>query len=101
MQPVKLILTYDPLPAQREEYIRFIMSEFVPGLERLGLKMSESWHTAYGSYPLRLTCFVASDYPTLNQVLGSDDFRSLEFSLQAYVDNYNRRIVPLKSRFQF
>ncbi len=39
--PVKMLLTYDPLPERREAYFRYVLGEFVPALEQLGLKMSE------------------------------------------------------------
>src|SRR3989337_2429568 len=58
---VKLLLTYDPLPKHREEYFRYVLGEFVPALENLGLTLCEAWHTAYGEYPLRLTGFIAED----------------------------------------
>lgn len=100
-KPVKLLLTYDPIPERREAYFRYVLGEFVPALENLGLKMAEVWHTAYGSYPLRLTGFVAADRETLDAVLESETFERLEARLQEYVVNYQRRIVPVGRRFQF
>jgi hypothetical protein len=98
---VKLLLTYDPLPGRREAYFEFVLGQFVPGLEQLGLHMSEAWHTAYGDYPLRLTGFVANDEDTLQRVLDSQAFRSLEDRLLEFVVNYERRVVPVRQRFQF
>lgn len=100
-EPVKLLLTYDPIPERREDYFNYVLGEFVPALEHLGLTMSEAWHTAYGEYPLRLTGFVASDRATLEGILASTAFRELEVRLMDYVCNYRRRIVPLGRRFQF
>lgn len=100
-EPVKLLLTYDPIPEQREAYFRYVLGEFVPTLENLGLKMAEAWHTAYGAYPLRLTGFVAPDRESLDAVLESETFERLETRLQDYVVNYQRRIVPVRRRFQF
>jgi hypothetical protein len=99
--PVKLLLTYDPIPERREDYFNYVLGEFVPALEHLGLTMSEAWHTAYGRYPLRLTGFIAADRATLDGVLTSKAFLDLEVRLQDYVCNYHRRIVPLRRRFQF
>jgi hypothetical protein len=99
--PVKLLLTYDPIPEKREDYFNYVLGEFVPALEHLGLTMSEAWHTAYGEYPLRLTGFVAADQATLEGILTSQAFQDLEGRLQDYVVNYTRRIVPVKRRFQF
>jgi hypothetical protein len=99
--PVKMLLTFDPLPGRREEYFQYMLGHFVPALEHLGLTMAETWHTAYGAYPLRLTAFVAPDASTMSTVIGSDAFTRLEEQLQDYVQNYNRRVVPADRRFQF
>jgi hypothetical protein len=100
-QPVKLLLTFDPIPEKRDDYFQFVLGEFVPSLEHLGLQMSEVWHTAYGSYPLRLTGFLAPDRETLDRIMASQDYRDLEQQLLEYVENYSRRIVPLRRSFQF
>jgi hypothetical protein len=99
--PVKMLLTYDPMPERREAYFNYVLGEFVPTLEQMGLKMSEAWHTAYGAYPLRLAGFVASDRRTMDEVLASPAFVDLEARLQEFVVNYHRRIVPFLGRFQF
>lgn len=97
----KLLLSFDPLPGKREAYFHYFLGEFIPTLEHLGLQMCEAWHTAYGAYPLRLTGFLASDRDTLEDILTSHDFKELETRLQEFVINYQRRIVPMKKRFQF
>ncbi len=100
-ESVKLLLSFDPLPGKREAYFHYVLGEFIPTLEHLGLQMCEAWHTAYGAYPLRLTGFLASDRDTLEGILTSHDFKDLETRLQEFVINYQRRIVPMKKRFQF
>ena len=98
---VKLLLTYDPIPERREDYFHYMLGEFVPMLEHLGLTMCEAWHTAYGEYPLRLTAFLAPDRKTLHEILSSEDFQRLETRLLEYVSNYRRRTVTLQRKFQF
>ena len=98
---VKLLLTYDPLPENREAYFNYVLGEFVPALEHLGLTMSEAWHTAYGPYPLRLAGFIAEDKTHLEEILASERFQDLEGRLKAFVANYHRRVVPSRGRFQF
>jgi hypothetical protein len=98
---VKLILTYDPLPETREAYFQYVLGEFIPTLEHLGLSMSEAWHTAYGDYPLRLTAFIAPSLDALETILGSEVFQMLEARLMEYVCNYRRRIVAHTQQFQF
>ena len=97
----KLIITYDPVSEQREEYFHFLLGEFVPTLEQMGLKMCEAWHTAYGEYPLRLTAFIAQDDLDLEEVIDSDAFHALEGRLLHFVSNYHRRLVAQNNGFQF
>jgi hypothetical protein len=96
-----LLLTYDPVPERREAYFRYVLGEFVPTLERIGLSLQGTWHTAYGSYPLRLASFSAPDLSTLRGIIASETFQHLEARLQDYVVNYNRRVVPVRRGFQF
>lgn len=98
---VKLLISYDPLPDRREGYLHYVRGEFVPALEQLGLVMCDAWYTAYGSHPLRLSGFLATDRATLEQVLNSEAFQNLERRLLAYVANYSRKIVPHRSTFQY
>ena len=99
--PVKLLLSYDPIPEHREAYFRFVLGEFVPTMEHLGLTMCDAWHTAYGAYPLRLNGFIARDMETLEHILASETFQELETRLKKYVSNYGRKIVTKGRRFQF
>ena len=98
---VKLLLIYDPLPEHREEYFRYVLGEFFPAMENLGLTLCEAWHTAYGRYPLRLNGFLADSAETLEGILESEDFLELEGQLQEYVVNYRRKVVRQAPRFQF
>ena len=100
-EPVKLLITYNPDPNRQAEYYEYVLGEFIPALQKLGLPMLEAWHTAYGEYPLRLAAFVAPDRGTMDRVLDSAAFQDLEQRLQEFVSDYQRRIVPLRNRFQF
>ncbi|MEW6569363.1 MAG: hypothetical protein AB1449_14610 [Chloroflexota bacterium] len=99
--PVKLLISYDPVPEKQEAYFQYVLGEFVPALAKAGLPMCEVWHTAYGSYPLRLAGFLARDLQSLRHVLASEAFHRLEARLQEYVLNYHRRVVPARRGFQF
>jgi hypothetical protein len=100
-EQVKLLLTYDVLEANHEEYFQYVLGEFVPGVQNLGLFMTDVWHTAYGDYPIRLAGFVAQDYDAMMTILNNPSFVSLEDKLKELVVNYERRVVPLKNGFQW
>jgi hypothetical protein len=102
MQTVKMILTYDIRREVSDSYYQFVLGEMVPTLQSLGLAMSGAWHTAYGNYPMRLVEFIAEDPDVLDRVLTSASWEQLENTLQHYVHNYHRKVVPLRDgQFQF
>jgi hypothetical protein len=97
----KMLLSYDVRPENLDSYYQFVMGEFVPAVQDMGLYMLEAWHTAYGPYPIRLIGFVAEELDTVNDALDSDEFQGLEDKLMNFITNYTRRIVPFREGFQF
>ncbi len=94
-----VVLTYDIAPDQEEEYYRFVLGEFVPGLQGLGLYLIRAWHTVYGDYPVRQSEFVAQDMDTIRRVFNSEEFRNLEARLFDFVTNYDRKVVAFNQSF--
>jgi hypothetical protein len=45
-QGLKLLLEYDVNQDTVQEYYQFVMGQYVPALQSMGLQMSEAWHTA-------------------------------------------------------
>lgn len=98
---VKLLLSYDITPDTQQAYYEFILREFIPKLQAMGLAMTEAWHTAYGDYPLRMAAFVAPDKETLDQVLSSEEWEKLQEQFNKFVTNLQLKIIPYKEGFQF
>ena len=96
----KMLLSYNFLPQHQQEYMEFMMSTFVPTLQRLGLENMGVWHTAYGNYPNRLIVFVASEQD-MREAMSGDDWTKLEERLKSYVTDYTCRVVPFQPGFQF
>ena len=97
---VKLILSFDIRPGTQQIYYQFMISQFVPALQGMGLQMSDAWHTVYGDYPSRISHFVGLSEDAMREVFASREWQELEKRLQEYVSNYSWRIVPLRERFQ-
>lgn len=97
----KIIVSYDVLPSNQENYFRFAMNEFIPILQEMGLYMTESWHTAYGDYPLRMAVFVSEDLESIEQLLRSERWQELESRFLTYVNNYSIHVVAYRQGFQF
>lgn len=97
---VKLLLTWDMVPGREQEYFEFLVREFVPGLQKLGIQPAEAWYTTYGDSPQMLTEFVAEELPAIRQALDSDAWANLSDRLLEFVTNFNAKIVRATGGFQ-
>ena len=96
-----MLLTYNIPPERQETYMRFVLNEFIPTLQSIGLANVGVWHTAWGDYPLRLLVFVSENASTMTRAVESDVFTQMEEKLKSHVSDYTRRIVPFDPGFQF
>lgn len=100
-EQVKLLISYDIRAGQENAYRRFILEDFLPQAQELGLIPSDAWHTAYGSYPLRLLGFVADDLETAQTARATPQWRALIRELAGYTINLKQRLVPFRGGFQW
>jgi hypothetical protein len=98
---VKLLLAYDIRTGRENAYRRFIVEEFLPQAQALGLVATDAWHTAYGDYPARLIAFVADDLDSVRTARASDEWRAMMTKLEGYTGNLTQRVVPLRGSFQW
>jgi len=98
---VKLLMVYDIKPEREAEYYRYMLGEFLPALQNLGLIMVEGWHTAYGHYPQRLFAFRAENERELRTVIRGEEWLQSKQRLLKLVRNYEERLVAAKNMFQF
>ena len=94
-------MSYDIVTQSQQTYYEFILREFIPKAQEMGLAISEAWHTAYGDYPARMTGFVAPDRETLDKIMHSDEWADLRERLDPFVTNLRLKIVPFRDSFQF
>lgn len=98
---VKLIMTWDIAPEREQEYFEFVVREFIPGVQRLGFELSDAWATVYGSRPQILVGAIMPNGAKVNQILASEDWKSLHNKLQDFVLNYDHKVVEVRGGFQF
>jgi hypothetical protein len=98
---VKVIMTWDIAPERDQEYFEFIIGEFIPGVQRLGLQPAEAWATIYGAYPQIQVGLIAADALQARRILASGDWVLLQERLFGYVKNYSHKVVPARGGFQF
>lgn len=99
--PVRLLLSYDIKAEQSQDYYRFMLGKYVPMMQKLGLEMSDAWHTAYGDQPSRLIGFVSRDVEALRTIMSEDTWDTLNEELVQYVTDLSFKVVPYKEGFQY
>ena len=99
--PVKVLMTWDISPEREQEYFEFVIGEFVPGVQRLGLQPTEAWATIYGNHPQIQVGLMADDAADARRILNSPDWLRLSEQLFTFVKNYSHKVVPARSGFQF
>jgi len=97
---VKLIMTWDILAGREQEYFEFVVRDFIPGMQKLGLDVSDAWFTMYGEQPQIMAAAQMSNLASLNNVLASNEWQELTRLLLDYVENFQHKIVPAKAGFQ-
>lgn len=98
--PFKLLLSWDILPGREQEYFEFVVREFIPSIQALGLEPSDAWLTVYGQQPQILTGVQVDSLSSLNEVLSSQEWDSMIVRLLDYVENLEVKTVTTKPGFQ-
>jgi hypothetical protein len=97
----KLLVVYDVRPEVYAVYQRYVLNEFIPAMQEMGLYMLGAWHTAYGRYPARQIEFVMETLDTMRAALQNERWLTLEEQLKSYTDHYERKLVRFRDGFQF
>jgi hypothetical protein len=98
---VKLIMTWDIAAEHEQEYFEFVVREFIPGVQRMGLELSDAWATVYGNQPQILVGAVMPSASKARQILESKEWTGLFNQLQDFVINYSQKLVDARGGFQF
>lgn len=97
---IKLLMTWDILPGREQEYFEFVVRDFIPGIQSIGMEPSDAWFTMYGSQPQIMAAIMMPSYQALQKVLQSDEWESLKLRLLDYVENLDFKVVQARNGFQ-
>lgn len=97
---LKLLLTWDIIPGREQDYFEFVVQEFIPAIQRMGLEPTDAWFTVYGDQPQILAAARIGSYNALQHVLASQEWGGLTNRLMDYVENLKVRTVVERPGFQ-
>ena len=97
---IKVLMTWDILPGQEQEYFEFVVRDFIPGMQRMGLQTQQAWFTMYGDQPQIMAEALMPDLPEMQALLASDDWSDLKLQLMDYVEDFDIKVVQARKGFQ-
>jgi hypothetical protein len=97
---IKLLMSWNIRSGLEDEYFKFVMEEFAPGLLELGIRPTDAWYTAYGDHPQILAGGVTEDLRSLRKALASPQWHELKLELLTYVTDYDEKAVHASGGFQ-
>ncbi|MBE2224098.1 MAG: hypothetical protein IAF02_21340 [Anaerolineae bacterium] len=96
----KLIMNWDIRPETESEYFEFLVHEFIPGMNRLGIGDIQVWYTTYGECEQKLATGITPDIEQMQTALGSDDWEKMTDKLNRYVTDLHLKVIPATKGFQ-
>jgi hypothetical protein len=100
---VTLIMTWDIKEGMEQEYFEFIMREWAPTTNQLGIQTVAAWYTLYrkdDTVPLIRAEAVAEDVDSIRQLLMTSEWQHIHEQLLTYVENYAQKLVETTGEFR-
>ena len=90
---VKLNQYWTVHPAKIEEYNKFILKKFIPGVNKLGMHTVAVWSVLVGAYSEIMFESVTSDLDLLEQAMKKKKYKELKGDLLNYVKKYKTKVL--------
>jgi len=80
-------------PRKRDEYEKFIINKFIPGINKLNMHTVAAWSVMVGAYSDFILETVSNDLDLLEEALRSEKYRKLLGQLQHHIINYKTKVL--------
>lgn len=97
---LKILMSWDIVPNKEKDFLEFLLQDFTPAVQKLGIQPTDAWLTVYGRGPQVLAGGIMDDDEAVFALLASDAWRELEERLLKMVTNYQRRVIQAEGGFQ-
>jgi len=92
---------FNVIPGMEKDYGRFLEDEFIPTMERLGIKITNIWKTIIGSSPFNLVEGTSPKIEEIARTIAEDEYRTLTRTLKSrYVHDYQSKILAPTRRLE-
>lgn len=90
---VKLNQYWTVIPGKTEEYNKFILKKYIPGVNQLGMHTVAVWSVLVGAYSEIMFESVTSDLDLLEQAMKNEKYKALKADLLNYVKKYKTKVL--------
>lgn len=90
---VKLNHYWSIIPGKHDEYKKFVINKFIPGVNQLGLHTVAVWSVLVGEYSDIVFENVCHDLELIEKGLKDKRYKSLKEELLSFVKNYQTKIL--------
>ena len=92
---------FNVLPGMEKDYGKFLEEEFIPMMEKLGIKVTNIWKVIIGNGPFVLVEGTSPKIEEIAKSIAADEFRTLTRKLKSkYVSDYQSRILAPTRRVE-
>lgn len=94
-------MTWNIKPGKEQEYFSFIVGEFLPKANKMGLDLTDAWVTVFGDQPQILVGAMLPELKTARELMASQAWKNLQAQLEDFVDHFTFKFAAPKGNFQF
>ncbi len=91
--PVKFNQYWTIIPDRIKDYEKFIIRDYIAGLNRLGIQIVAGWSVIIGAYSEIMLEGVSNDLDSLEQALNQSKYKKLNENLLSYIKGYKTKIL--------
>ena len=91
--PVKFNQYWTIINEKRKEYGKFIIKEYIPGINSLGIHVVAGWSVLVGSYSEMIVESMSNDLEHIEKALMNPEFKELRENLLQYVKAYKTKVL--------
>ena len=99
--PVKLNHYWTINPIKIKDYSKFVLNEFIPGVNRLGMHTVAGWTVMVGEYSEIIFESVANDLELLERAMRNPNYQKLKASLLQYIKGYKTKVLVDTDKIDF
>ena len=90
---VKLNHYWSVIPGKDDEYVKFILNKFIPGVNDLGLHTVAVWSVLIGAYSEIVFETASGDLEIIEKALKNQKYRTLKRELFHFIKDYKTKVL--------